>query len=359
MPDLDAVALSADYETWLGDHIPLVVADLRTKHAELARDRMRFLRGTYYLWLLQLLEQAPQVFEWPEVAAVGDLHVENFGTWTDHRGVRRWGVNDFDELGWGNYALDLVRLATSAVITPHIRLDPAQICAILLETWRAAKPRVAVDLADPAAAHLRALVPAGKSEKVYYAGLASGDEVIETAVPAPVRAAVTRSVARRWQPSWHARTAGTGSLGHPRYVAVDKALAREAKLLGPPSADWVRSRVGDTAGLPAADEALLGRAVSALHGPAVLRRVDGWQVRALAPDAVRIELAGLRRRDERRLLSSMGRALIDVAGIDRAALRQARKHEARLPVEWLHGAVRAMVDATIAAHDQYAAHPPR
>jgi len=31
------------------------------------------------------------------VLAVGDLHVENFGTWRDAEGRLIWGVNDFDE----------------------------------------------------------------------------------------------------------------------------------------------------------------------------------------------------------------------------------------------------------------------
>lgn len=29
--------------------------------------------------------------------AIGDLHVENYGTWRDAEGRWVWGVNDFDE----------------------------------------------------------------------------------------------------------------------------------------------------------------------------------------------------------------------------------------------------------------------
>ena len=35
-----------------------------------------------------------------EVLAVGDLHVENFGTWRDTEGRLIWGINDFDEACW-------------------------------------------------------------------------------------------------------------------------------------------------------------------------------------------------------------------------------------------------------------------
>ena len=41
---------------------------------------------------------------------------ENFGTWRDAEGRLIWGVNDFDEAARMPYALDIVRLATSAVL---------------------------------------------------------------------------------------------------------------------------------------------------------------------------------------------------------------------------------------------------
>ena len=52
----------------------------------------------------------------PEVLAVGYLHIENFGTWRDAEGRLVWGINDFDEACRMPYAIDLVRLAASAVI---------------------------------------------------------------------------------------------------------------------------------------------------------------------------------------------------------------------------------------------------
>lgn len=45
--------------------------------------------------------------------AVGDLHVENFGTWRDIEGRLVWGVNDFDEahpLSYANDALPTVKV---------------------------------------------------------------------------------------------------------------------------------------------------------------------------------------------------------------------------------------------------------
>ena len=55
---------------------------------------------------------------------VGDLHVENFGTWRDAEGRLIWGINDFDEACPMPYTIDLVRLAASADL------------AIKRNTWR-------------------------------------------------------------------------------------------------------------------------------------------------------------------------------------------------------------------------------
>jgi hypothetical protein len=319
---------------------------------------LRFLRGTYYLWLSRVAVLLPETLDVPEVAIIGDLHVENFGTWTDHRGVRRWGVNDFDELSWGGYQTDLIRLATSAVLTPHIPLSDKAICRILLEEWRAHTPTSAVDLANPAARHLRSLVPVAKSAKKFYAVLSESPVVDERAVPASVRLAARRSTATEWSPSWHLRTAGTGSLGHQRFVAVGSVdadrtpQAREVKQLGPPAAGWVRTELAAEGALrvserlPIADDLLFGRTMAALRGPDPMRRIDGWQIRRLAPDVVRIELAGLPARDAERLLRSMARAVADVHGVDRARLRNAQADLEKRDAGWLRSAVAVMAADT-------------
>ena len=48
-----------------------------------------------------------------KLKGVGDLHVENFGTWRDVEGRLVWGVNDFDEAYALPYTNDLVRLVAS------------------------------------------------------------------------------------------------------------------------------------------------------------------------------------------------------------------------------------------------------
>src|ERR1700736_2510665 len=112
------------YEAWLARQLggAVVRKDLRQKHDGMAEGPLPFLRATYYLWAQEILNICPELAEAPPVVAVGDIHLENFGTWRDNEGRLIWGVNDFDEAAEMPYALDLVRLGTSAVLRcPPIR----------------------------------------------------------------------------------------------------------------------------------------------------------------------------------------------------------------------------------------------
>jgi hypothetical protein len=343
----EIAALTADYEAWLSKQIPLVAEDLDRKHHELASDLMRFLRGTYYLWLVS---QPDEVLAGPDVPCVGDLHVENFGTWIDAAGTRRWGVNDLDELAWGSYRLDLVRLATSALITPHVSLAPDLVCSTLLETWRSARPGRAADLASKSAHHLLEVLPPERGHKRYFADLTKA----ATGQPPPTTvAAVLRTADTGWHPAWYRRSAGTGSLGHQRYVAVDSRIAREAKQLGPPTAAWAATQRAGR--LPVPDQHLFGRVLAGTSGPEPWRRADGWQIRRLAPDVLRIDLAGLAPRGAKRLLRSMAHAVVNVHGVAPTALAAAREHEATQPPDWLEALVEQAASLT---RTQFAAQPP-
>jgi hypothetical protein len=352
---VDVVGFTAAYEDWLGARIPLVPEDLRAKHAELAGSVVRFLRGTYYLWLRRVADLLPDLLRRPAVPLVGDLHIENFGTWRDRAGIRRWGVNDLDELGRGAYPLDLVRLAASAVLAPDVAVPDRRLCRLLLEHWQSAVPGPAVDV--DAAAHLAALVPVGRPG--YYPALRHDPPADPDRVPAPVRRAVEDSVAAGWRPDWYPRRAGTGSLGHPRLVALGRDgaghwQAREVKLLGPPTVSWPPADVG-----PTPDDGLYPAVTAALHGPHPAGRVAGWQLRRLAPDVVRVDLSGLAARDAERVLRSMAQAVVDVHGVDPAALAAARADAAGRPDDWLADAVATMAADVQAAHHTWRHHADR
>ena len=118
-----------NFETWLAGELgdDLVKDDLREKHEKMRSDDFVFLRATYWRWCEIILDICPELGSVPEVLAIGDTHLENFGTWRDIEGRLVWGVNDFDDAAVMPYALDLVRLAASAILArgedgPSVRM---------------------------------------------------------------------------------------------------------------------------------------------------------------------------------------------------------------------------------------------
>src|SRR5579862_2149743 len=221
------------YEDWLGKHLRIVPRDLQYKHEAMATSPFIFFRGTFYRWAQCWRECAGDLANAPEVLAVGDLHVENFGTWRDTEGRLVWGVNDLDEVCRLPYVHDLVRLAASATLAlrmRHLRIAPKNACGEILRGYRDAldaggRPIVLAErhrwlediavreLRDPAKfwRTLRDLPDAGR--KGPYA-------LLRRMLPQPIdRFRMMR------------RTAGAGSLGKPRFVGLARyggsAVARE------------------------------------------------------------------------------------------------------------------------------------
>src|SRR5262249_36788594 len=107
-------AANAAYELWLAKQCEVVKGDLRRKHKRMRENTFAFLRATYFRWARRIEAVCPDFADAPAVLAVGDLHLENFGTWRDAEGRLVWGVNDFDEAAVMPYAYDLIRLMASA-----------------------------------------------------------------------------------------------------------------------------------------------------------------------------------------------------------------------------------------------------
>jgi len=93
---MNIVKAAKKYENWLGLHLRIVGPDLRFKHEQMAAALFPFLRATFYRWLQVWPEVCAELERVPHILSVGDLHVENFGTWRDTDGRLVWGVNDFD-----------------------------------------------------------------------------------------------------------------------------------------------------------------------------------------------------------------------------------------------------------------------
>src|SRR5262249_46556841 len=124
-------ASTSAYERWMASMIQIVPADLRRKHERMKEGPFVFLRGTFYRWADGFPIVCAKVADAPRLMAIGDLHVENFGTWRDREGRLIWGINDLDEAAVLPYTNDLVRLATSAALASrdrHLQLRPREIC---------------------------------------------------------------------------------------------------------------------------------------------------------------------------------------------------------------------------------------
>src|SRR5215472_8199481 len=137
---IDIHDATRSYERWMTEQIPIVRPDLRLKHQRMAESAFVFLRGTFYRWMQQWPSVCADIATAPAVPCVGDLHVENFGTWRDAEGRLVWGVNDVDEASRLPYTNDLVRLATSAALATrhrHFRISPRAAAAEILDGYTA------------------------------------------------------------------------------------------------------------------------------------------------------------------------------------------------------------------------------
>src|SRR6516164_7749493 len=128
---MNIVKATTKYEAWLGKQTQIVAPDLKLKHIEMAKKAFPFLRATFYRWVQVWPEVCRDLDRAPRVLGVGDLHIENFGTWRDTDGRLVWGVNDFDETTTLPWTQDLVRLAASAhlaIWADHLALRRRSAC---------------------------------------------------------------------------------------------------------------------------------------------------------------------------------------------------------------------------------------
>ncbi len=349
---MNIVKATRRYEEWLGKKIRLIPSDLDRKHAAMAADSFSFLRATFYRWMQLWAELCQECIQAPEVLGVGDLHVENFGTWRDIEGRLVWGINDFDEVWRLPYTVDLVRLAASAHLAikgAHLAIGAKDACDAILtgydEGLSAGGKAFVLEEHHP---WLRTMMTGVlRDPEHYWAKL----DALPPAprVPESARKAIDKLLPERGLRYRVAhRIAGLGSLGRERYVAIAEfhggQIAREAKALAPSAAAWAHGLKS----APLYYEEALERSVRC-RDPFVHMK-GKWIVRRLGPHCSRVELSSLpRERDETRLLRCMGFETANVhLGTRRAANVILADLRAR-PKLWLHRAACSMVDATV--HD--------
>jgi hypothetical protein len=341
------------YEAWLSRRLHIIEADLNLKHEQMRSGPFPFMRATFYRWAQTWEDICGSAARGPKVLSVGDLHVENFGTWRDIEGRLVWGINDFDEAWHLPYSSDLIRLATSALLA-QLNCDPKEGVATILKGYAnslAAGGRAFVLAEYHPPLRSMAMHRLHEPEK-YWEKLLSLPEIKEEE-PAGARRAIDRMMPERglrWK-TVH-RIAGLGSLGRERYVAIAEwrggSIAREAKALAPSACVWAQQGSGTA---PLLYQEVLNHAVRC-RDPFV-RLLKRWIVRRLAPDCSRIELVSLpRERDELRLLYDMGweTANIHLGSIKpRTLLADLKKR----PAGWLFEAARKMEKAVFADFEAF------
>jgi Uncharacterized protein conserved in bacteria (DUF2252) len=342
---------TADFERWLAHRLPIIRQDIALKHTHMAEAVFPFFRATFYRWIQLWPEVCGDLAKAPTVLAIGDLHVENFGTWRDEEGRLIWGVNDLDEAWPASYALDLVRLATSAYLAisaEHLSLARRVASEAIEEGYR-----------DALAAGGKAFVLAENHQWLRLLALGKLRDPVRfwekmqqcrPLTAKPPQEAIKLIEASLPQPRspylLRRRIAGLGSLGHPRILALSSwqgaFIAREAKGIRTSASAWCRGISSEEV----YGAKLVGRAIR-VKDPFV--RFHGhWLVRRLAPDCSRIELASLpRERDEARLLYDMG---WETANMHFGSLMGIPKVKNDLKArrgKWLHKATKSMCKATI------------
>jgi hypothetical protein len=341
------------YESWLGERITLVKPDLKRKHDNMKTDPFIFMRATFYRWAQVFPATCRKANSAPQVVAVGDLHLENFGTWRDADGRLVWGVNDFDEAYTLPYTNDLIRLAASLVLgleTDKLAISLEEGCRKILEGYSSGietggEPFVLeekhAELREMATGVLR-------SPKHYWAK-------IDTLKPAPRPLPASAQEAIGYCMTGLAkdysvleRQAGEGSLGRQRYLArahwCGGAIAREIKALALSACIWSHPGRGEL------DNLYQFLLTNAVRCPDPFVQIRGqWVIRRLAPHCSRIELAALpKERDEKVLLHAMGYETANIhlgtRGM-KGAIQADLRSRARANEDWLVAAAQTMAES--------------
>jgi hypothetical protein len=347
---LDIKSATTGYEAWMRECTVVVESDLRAKHEEMRKSVFLFLRGTFYRWAQLWPQVCADLCDVPKILAVGDVHVNSFGTWRDSEGRLCWGVDDFDESFPLPYTNDLVRLAASVRIVidaEGLAVTLKDGCDAILDGYRQSLktggcPVVLAEheeqLAKLGVSTLRP--PAGFWEKLNHLPAIRGP------LPRDLKRALEKTLPNpKMEYKIVRRRAGMGSLGQQRFVAIADwnggCIAREAKAMLPSACIWLQGKQGR--GQSYYRETI--RSAVRSHDP--YQEISGpWLIRRLSPDSNPIDIEDLpKQRDEELLLHAMGS---EVANVHLGTTRQVRnvlKDISRKKANWLRNAAKQMARA--------------
>jgi Uncharacterized protein conserved in bacteria (DUF2252) len=341
---------TASYEQWMRRCTTVISSDLRSKHEQMKESPFLFLRGTFYRWAQQWWSICSGLCDAPEVLAVGDLHVNSFGTWRDVEGRLCWGVDDFDEAFRLPYTNDLVRLAASLKIVVDaeglsIRVKAG--CDAILEGY-----------VQSLKSGGSPVVLAEREQKLEKLGVDSFKQptdfwdklnrlpAIRHELATDLRRALEKTLPDpQMEYKVVRRQAGLGSLGQQRFVAIGEwrggYVAREAKAVLPSACVWLSGEVGHR-------QSNYETAISsAVRSPDPFQVIQGsWLVRRLSPDSNPIDIQTLpKHSDEHMILQAMGAEAANVhLGTRRQAVR-ILKDLGKRKANWLRDSANHMAAA--------------
>jgi hypothetical protein len=348
---------TADFEKWLGRHIKIVREDLALKHQHMAESPFPFFRATFYRWAQLWPVVCAELSRAPQVLAVGDLHVENFGTWRDLEGRLIWGVNDFDEAWPAAYTVDLVRLTASAYLAieeEHLTVTRREACEAIEAGYREAIAKGGAPFVLAEQHRWLRMVALNKlRDPVHFWAKIEPLPAATDRPPADILKFLHASLPLK-QPKYQIkrRIAGLGSLGQPRILALASwrgaHVAREAKELRPSAWAWAAKKDGGEI----LSEKIINESLRVADPHVHFRGT--WLVRRLAPDCCHIELPSLpEERDEEKLLYAMGWETANVHLGSRAAMAEVKKDLGARKGKWLHKAAKTMCKVTLKDWDEW------
>jgi hypothetical protein len=337
------------YEEWLRKQCDVDEPDLARKHEKMRENAFVFLRATYFRWAGTVEQACPDLASAPPVLAVADAHLENFGTWRDADQRLVWGVNDFDEASVMPYPFDLVRLAASIRLAPDVDISNRKAAGRLLEGYARGLEKRRPTLLDDHALWMRPLVACRNRDRGAFWSKLDALETIATPPSAGALGAQMPDGAevRRFAK----RTAGAGSLGRPRCVAIADwrggRAVREAKALVPSAWDWAHDRDGAIRFLE------LAQGANRAPDPFLCIH-DRFVIRRLAADSRKVELdARLAARLSGKVVEAMGFDLGSIHAVDDEVEHAVRSDLERRPSDWLFRAAKTMARLVLRDFDAW------
>ncbi|MBR1145551.1 DUF2252 family protein [Bradyrhizobium sp. AUGA SZCCT0431] len=337
------------YEAWLATQCDVVKKDIAYKHKQMTKNPFIFLRATYFRWARKIGDWCPELMDAPQLLSVGDLHLENFGTWRDADGRLVWGVNDFDEAAVMPYVLDLVRLAASIQLAPNPAVDLRHAANALLRGYRDGlkAPRPALLFEDQSWLRPYAEPEEDKLKEFWKEVADYPDYKPPPAIAKALIESLPDSVDRKSIRLCRLLHKGGGSLGRPRYVAVGDwrggQVLREAKALVPSA--WTYAN-GQKSGKKSGKSNFLALANSRYRAPDPFLDVRHQFIfRRIAADSRKIELGDAAgKKLHLKLLEAMGLEVASVHAAGAVPVKALQADLAKRPRGWLNAAAAVAAD---------------